>query len=102
MKKQSVRKAAPAANNRPAAVRIVPKPTGAMATAAAAARRKNGRTAPAAESALQKRAIKWRVRAEKWQHRPMMLRLEVAPTAQQNHSMRYSAPRPSPSGTTDH
>ena len=179
VKKQSVRKAVSAANNRPAAVRIVPKPTGAMATAAAAARRKNGTTAPAAESALLKRAIKWRVRAEKWQHRPstalareikaarqlgvimgaftlcffpyfvcfmvvafcdgcigqglmtamtwigyinstmnpflyplcnmnfrrkfrMMLRLEVAPTAQQNHSMRYSAPRPSPSGKTDH
>ena len=127
-----------------------------------------------AESALLKRAMKWRVRAEMWQHRPsralareikaapqlgvimgaftlcffpyfvcfmvvafcdgcigqglmtampwigyinstvnpflyplcnmnfrrkfsMMLRLEVAPTAQQNHSMRYSATRLSPS-----
>ncbi|KAK2179436.1 hypothetical protein NP493_489g01001 [Ridgeia piscesae] len=179
VKTQSVRRPRPVANNRPAAVRVVPKPTGAMAAAAAAARRKNGTTATAAESALLKRAIKWRVRAEKWQHRPstalqreikaarqlgvimgaftlcffpyfvcfmvvafcdgcigqslmsamtwigyinstmnpflyplcnlnfrrkfrMMLRLEVAPTAQQNHSMRYSAPRPSPSGKTDH
>ena len=69
MKKQSVRKpatAASAANNRPAAVRIEPKPTGAMATAAAAVQRKNTTTAPAAELALLKRAMTWRVRAEKW------------------------------------
>ena len=168
-----------AANNRPTSLAKTPKPSGAMATAAAAARHKNGTKTTAAESALLKRAIKWRVRAEKWQHRPstalqreikaarqlgvimgaftlcffpyfvcfmvvpfcdgcigqtlmttmtwigylnstmnpflyplcnlnfrrkfrLMLHLEVAPTAQQTQSMRYSAPRPSPSDKTHH
>ena len=168
-----------AANNRPTSLATTPKPSGAMATAAAAARHKNGTKATASESALLKRAIKWRVRAEKWQHRPstalqreikaarqlgvimgaftlcffpyfvcfmvvafcdgcigptlmttmtwigyinstmnpflyplcnlnfrrkfrLMLHLKVAPTAQQTQSMRYSAPRPSPSERTHH